>query len=148
VSGLQTGADDYLPKPFDPQELVARVQAILRRSHMAARPASNVVRVGDVVLDYAARSVRRGEAAVELTAAEFDLLRVLLLAAGRVVSREDLFRKVLGREFSVFDRGIDNHVSSLRKKLGAQPDGSERIKAVRGVGYVYSCPETREAGGA
>jgi two-component system response regulator CpxR len=80
---------------------------------------------------------------VILTAAEFDLLRLFLQSAGRVISREELFQKVLDREFSVFDRSIDNHVSSLRKKLGPQPDGADRIRAVRNAGYVYPCAETQ-----
>jgi DNA-binding response OmpR family regulator len=145
VTGLQTGADDYLPKPFDPQELVARVRAILRRTAPAAlrtEPVGDVLMVADVVLDSRARSVRRGGSYVELTAAEFDLLRAFLMSAGRVISREELFREVLDREFSVFDRSIDNHVSSLRKKLGPQPDGRDRIRAVRNAGYVYRAPES------
>ncbi|HEY1242160.1 MAG TPA: response regulator transcription factor [Bryobacteraceae bacterium] len=145
IVGLQSGADDYLPKPFDPQELVARVHAILRRAAPGAfqSPASSeVIAVADVVLDIRARTVRRGGVYVELTAAEFDLLRVFLKSAGRVISREELFREVLDREFSVFDRSIDNHVSSLRKKLGTRPDSRERIRAVRNAGYVYPLPES------
>ena len=138
INGLRTGADDYLAKPFDPEELVARVQAILRRSGLGG----NVLTVADVVLDIRARTVRRGGSCVELTSAEFDLLHLLLRSAGRVISRERLFRDVLDREFSMFTRGIDNHVSSLRKKLGPQPDGRDRIRAVRNVGYVYRAPET------
>lgn len=145
VIGLQAGADDYLPKPFDPQELVARVRAILRRtapSALRTEPAGDVLTVADVVLDSRARTVRRSGAYVELTSAEFNLLRTFLISAGRVISREELFRDVLDREFSVFDRSIDNHVSSLRKKLGPQPDGRERIRAVRNAGYVYPAPES------
>lgn len=145
VVGLQTGADDYLPKPFDPQELVARVQAILRRTAPTALrldEAGEVLTMADIVLDSRARTVRRGGSIVDLTAAEFDLLRTFLRSAGRVISREELFREVLDREFSVFDRSIDNHVSSLRKKLGPQPDGRDRIRAVRNAGYVYPVPES------
>jgi len=148
VTGLQTGADDYLPKPFDPQELVARVRAILRRvapGALRSEPAGDVITVGDVVLDSRARTVRRGGVYVELTAAEFNLLKKFLLSAGRVISREELFRQVLDREFSVFDRSIDNHVSSLRKKLGPQPDGRERIRAIRNAGYVYPAPEASQS---
>jgi two-component system response regulator CpxR len=146
VVGLQTGADDYLPKPFDPQELVARVRAILRRTAPAAlrsQETGDVVTLADVTLDSRARTVRRGGSIVDLTAAEFDLLRTFLRSAGRVISREELFREVLDREFSVFDRSIDNHVSSLRKKLGPQPEGRERIRAVRNAGYVYPVPESQ-----
>jgi two-component system response regulator CpxR len=144
VTGLQAGADDYLPKPFDPQELVARVQAILRRTAPGAlrtEPAGDVLTIGDVVLDSRARTVRRGGSYVELTAAEFNLLRTFLLSAGLLLNREELFRKVLDREFSIFDRSIDNHVSSLRKKLGPRPDGRDRIRAVRNAGYVYTVLE-------
>ena len=144
VVGLQGGADDYLPKPFDPQEFVARVKAILRRTAPTAlQPdeTTEVLAVADVVLDSRARSVRRSGSIVELTAAEFDLLRTFLRSTGRVIGREELFRDVLGREFSIFDRSIDNHVSSLRKKLGPQPDGRDRIRAVRNAGYIYPGPE-------
>lgn len=145
VVGLQSGADDYLPKPFDPQELIARVRAILRRTAPdALRPADagDIYTVADVVLDTRARTVRRNGSIVEVTAAEFDLLRAFLRSAGRVIGREELFRDVLDREFSVFDRSIDNHVSSLRKKLGPRPGGGERIRAVRNAGYVYAAPES------
>jgi two-component system response regulator CpxR len=145
VVGLQAGADDYLPKPFDPQELIARVRAILRRTSPGALRSGetgDVLAVADVVLDIRARTVRRSASIVDLTAAEFDLLRTFLRSAGRVVGREELFREVLDREFSVFDRSIDNHVSSLRKKLGPQPGGGERIRAVRNAGYVYGAPES------
>lgn len=144
IVGLQTGADDYLPKPFDPQELVARVQAILRRTTpgvLQSSEAADVLSSADVSLDARARSVRCGGSYVDLTAAEFELLRTFLRSAGRVISREELFREVLGREFSVFDRSIDNHVSSLRRKLGPRPDGRERIRAVRNAGYIFPRPE-------
>jgi two-component system response regulator CpxR len=144
IVGLQSGADDYLPKPFDPQELVARIQAILRRTSPGLTGAPDVLRVGDVILDDRACIVRRQDAIVQLTALEFNLLRLFLQSAGRVISREELFRKVLGREFSVFDRSIDNHVSSLRRKLGPRPDGLDRIRAIRNVGYIYTGPETAD----
>jgi two-component system response regulator CpxR len=89
-------------------------------------------------MDVGARSVRRGGQPVDLTSQEFDILRALLAGAGRVVSRETLFKDVLQRDYTVFDRSVDNHVSNLRKKLGSQIDGSERIKAVRNTGYVYA----------
>lgn len=146
VTGLQTGADDYLPKPFDPQELVARVRAILRRiapGALRAEQAGDVITVADVVLDVRAHTVRRGGDYVDLTTAEFNLLKKFLVSAGHVVSREELFRQVLDREFSALDRSIDNHVSSLRKKLGPQPDGRERIRAIRNAGYIYPSPEAQ-----
>ncbi len=139
IVGLETGADDYLPKPFHPRELLARLRAILRRTHAnASASAENILHAGDITLDPRTRTVRLGGELVDLTSAEFDLLRVLLIAAGQVVTREELFRAVLGREFSVFDRSIDNHVSSLRKKLGSRVNGIERIKSVRGTGYIYA----------
>jgi two-component system response regulator CpxR len=148
ILGLEMGADDYLPKPFNPRELCARIEAILRRSRPDAltiepRAADHIV-VDDVTIDKGARLVRRGGDAVNLTTVEFDLLDSFLRSAGRVVSREELVRTVLGREFSPFDRGIDNHVSALRKKLGPTPAGLERIKSVRGIGYQYALgPESR-----
>lgn len=141
IVGLEIGADDYLPKPFNPRELVARVHAILRRSASRAEsapPDSDLIAVGDVELEPRARMVRRGGEIVDLTTAEFDLLRVLLQQAGQVVPREHLFQEVLGREFAVFDRSIDNHVSSLRRKLGSRINGVDRIKSVRNVGYQYA----------
>jgi DNA-binding response OmpR family regulator len=141
IVGLEIGADDYLPKPFNPRELVARVNAVLRRMPSKAETAAqgnDSVVVGDVELDSRARMVRRSGEIIELTTAEFDLLRVLLQQAGRVVPREQLFQDVLGREFAVFDRSIDNHVSSLRRKLGPRVNGVDRIKSVRNVGYQYA----------
>jgi two-component system response regulator CpxR len=146
VLGLEMGADDYLPKPFDPSELAARIRAILRRCQ--PRPdgpiAPATLAVADVELDPGARIARRNGRPVDLTTVEFDLLAALVRAAGRTVSREDLVRDVLGREFSPFDRSIDTHVCNLRKKIGALEDGTERIKGVRGAGYLYVAPHHRE----
>jgi two-component system response regulator CpxR len=145
IRGLEMGADDYLPKPFDPAELLARIRAILRRSS-PQRPAAAAIAVGDVELDGGNRTVRRAGAPVELTTVEFDLLSVLLRGAGSAVSRQDLVCNVLGREFSPFDRSIDTHVCNLRRKLGPLPDGGDRIKGVRGTGYLYSSPAKPRAG--
>ena len=139
VLGLEMGADDYLPKPFNPQELAARIRAILRRAKPETTPAKPIV-VGDIEIDGGARLVRRSGEIVNLTAVEFDLLEALLQAAGQVVGREKLTRDVLGREFSPYDRSIDTHVCNLRKKIGLLADGTERIKGVRGIGYLYSQP--------
>src|SRR5579863_1150697 len=139
VRGLEMGADDYLPKPFEPAELVARIRAILRRS-APQRAAAAAMTLGDIELDGGARTVRRSGAAVDLTTVEFDLLAALMRVAGSTVSREELVRSVLGREFSPFDRSIDTHVCNLRRKLGPFKDGGERIKGVRGAGYLYPSP--------
>jgi two-component system response regulator CpxR len=139
IRGLEMGADDYLPKPFDPAELVARIRAILRRS-APQRPVSAAIAIGDIELDGGSRTVSRANTAVDLTTVEFDLLAALMRVAGSTVSREDLVRNVLGRDFSPFDRSIDTHVCNLRRKLGPHPDGGERIKGVRGAGYLYASP--------
>lgn len=139
VLGLEMGADDYLPKPFNPQELAARIRAILRRAKPDA-PSGAPIAVGDVEIDSRARVARRAGEIVNLTTVEFDLLDALLRAAGQVVGREKLTRDVLGRDFSPFDRSIDTHVCNLRKKIGQLPDGTERIKGVRGIGYLYAAP--------
>ena len=144
VLGLEMGADDYLPKPFNPQELAARIRAILRRVKPDTPPGAPIT-VGEVELDARARIVRRAGELVNLTSVEFDLLEALLRAAGQVVGRDQLTRDVLGREFSPFDRSIDTHVCNLRKKIGALPDGTERIKGVRGIGYLYATPNSGTA---
>jgi DNA-binding response OmpR family regulator len=136
IVGLEIGADDYLAKPFNARELLARMHAVLRRSQ--AGSGQGVLAVGDVVIDIRARTVRRGGDPVELTSLEFDLLKVLVAAAGEVVSREALFDQVLRREYNVFDRSIDNHVSSLRKKLGARVGDADRIRSIRNAGYAYA----------
>jgi two-component system response regulator CpxR len=135
ILGLEIGADDYLPKPFNPRELIARIRAILRRTSRASAT-GNLVIVGDVELDPAAREVRMGGTQIDLTSVEFALLETLLRDAGRVVTREQLTETVLGRKLGPFDRVIDVHISNLRKKL-SRVHGEERIKAVRGSGYVF-----------
>jgi two-component system response regulator CpxR len=144
VLGLEMGADDYLPKPFEPSELAARIRAILRRSKPGAgsspAPGATLIVVADVELDAGTRTVRRNGDLMDLTTVEFDLLATLMRAAGNTVSREQLVRDVLGRDFSPFDRSIDTHVCNLRKKVGLLKDGTERIKGVRGTGYLYASP--------
>jgi two-component system response regulator CpxR len=145
IVGLEIGADDYLPKPFNPRELVARIRAVLRRSGEAKSAGSvvpDVVRVGDIELDPATRVVRRAGKPVDLTSVEFGLLEALLREAGRVITRERLAAVVLSRKFSPFDRSIDMHVSKVRKKLGDVEGDSEHIKTVRGVGYIFALPRT------
>ncbi len=143
IVGLEMGADDYLPKPFNPRELVARLRAIQRRT--AAPPAEagvspEFLEVGDLSLDPGARSVWCGGRPVEVTSVEFSLLEVLVRTAGRVISREDLALQALGRRLNYQDRSIDVHVSSIRKKLGPAENGGDRIKSVRGIGYIYAAP--------
>ena len=146
IVGLEIGADDYLPKPFNPRELLARIRAILRRplAEPGAMQAGEIT-VGDVRLDPASRSAFRGQESLELTAVEFDLLETLLRSAGSIVRREQLAKTVLGRELNAFDRSIDMHVSKLRRKLGNLPGGQERIKTIRSVGYLYAQPTSHKA---
>ena len=153
IVGLEIGADDYLPKPFNPRELVARIGAILRRTQnhqnhavkapvaLASPTAGVQMNVGDVELDPAARSVLCKGKDIELTAVEFDLLEALLRAAGQVVSREAIGKAALGREPMPYDRSLDTHMSNLRRKLGPAGDGGERIKTLRSLGYLYVVPK-------
>jgi DNA-binding response OmpR family regulator len=144
IRGLETGADDYVPKPFNPRELAARIHAVLRRVSMRAaeiaRSVPGQVVLGDVTLDAGARLVCCGGRKVDCTSVEFDLLEAFLKTPGRVILREELSREVLGREFGPMDRSIDVHVSNLRKKLGPLLDGGERIKPIRSAGYLYVSP--------
>lgn len=140
IVGLEIGADDYLPKPFNPRELVARLRAILRRAstddgdHIPAEK----IHVDDLELSATSRSVKRNGEELPVTSVEFDLLSALLTEAGRVVKKEDLSENVLERRLSPYDRSLDMHISNLRKKLGPRPDGTDRIKTVRSVGYIYT----------
>ena len=135
IVGLELGADDYLPKPFNPRELVARLQAILRRVRPVSAPGS--LQVGDLALRPTDRSVTVAGQPVELTGAEFGVLEVLLRTTGQLVTKETLSEQGLGRPLTRFDRSIDMHISNLRKKLGPGRNGEPRIKAVRGQGYLY-----------
>jgi len=153
IVGLEIGADDYLPKPFNPRELVARIRAVLRRTSAdpkgvgSPRP-PDIVRIGDIELDPATRTVKHAGQPVDLTSVEFNLLEVLLHEAGRVVTREELVSAVLSRKFSPFDRSIDMHVSKVRKKLGDLNGDAEHIKTVRGVGYIFARPREKVKSGS
>lgn len=136
VQGLESGADDYVAKPFAPIEVLARIRSVLRRKpHDAAAPESLIV--DDLVLIASARVVRLGVQTITCTPAEFELLYALVKTPGAAVGKEDLTRLALGRSSYAGDRGVDNLVHSLRRKLGPRADGSERFKAVRNQGYVY-----------
>lgn len=145
VFGLEGGADDYIPKPFTPIELLARIRTVLRRGQ-PSRFGSPFLAVDDLILDTGSRTIECGGKPIECTAAEFDVLHLLVSSAGRVVSRDQLTRAALGRSPYAGDRGVDNLVSSLRKKLGPYKDGQERLRSARNTGYLYlqiKLPELR-----
>ena len=140
IVGLEIGADDYLPKPFNPRELVARLRAIMRRIHAdnGGSSAGEKVLVGDLELSASSRSAKFNGEELNLTSVEFDLLMELAKQAGKVVRKEDLSENVLDRKLSPYDRSLDMHISNLRKKLGNHADDRERIKTIRSVGYIYT----------
>jgi two-component system, OmpR family, response regulator CpxR len=137
IHGLSGGADDYLPKPFEPGELLERMRSILRRVQPRNHRLSHL-QVDDVELDEKSRLVSCGGRELDLTGAEFALLHILLSRAGKVLPREELVGQVLERGLSVNDRGIDNLASKLRKKMGPSTAGKDRIRSIRGIGYVYA----------
>lgn len=141
IVGLELGADDYLSKPFNPRELSARIRAILRRSSFSGTPPRQELQVGDLSLSPGARAVRIGGEIVELTGVEFELLELMLEKAGQAVSREELSVHALGRKSSAYDRSLDTHMSNLRRKLGRDPEGRERLLTIRSVGYQYLLPK-------
>jgi two-component system response regulator CpxR len=141
IVGLEIGADDYLPKPFNPRELVARLRAILRRASGIPESSdenSEPLSIDDLEVNPSARSAKLSGEDLPLTSVEFDLLTALLRSAGKIVRKEDLSEAVLERKLSPFDRSLDMHISNLRKKLGHRSDGTERIKTIRSVGYIYT----------
>lgn len=137
IAGLEAGADDYLPKPFSARELVARIRAVLkRRISQPLQP--QVISIGDIEIRPLTRQVLQEGAEVTLTGAEFDILLLLVKSAGKVVSRDEIAEICLGHPVAPFDRSVDNHVSNLRRKLGMLCRGAERIRSLRGTGYIYT----------
>lgn len=144
IVGLELGADDYLPKPFNPRELVARIRAILRRAETADTiEETAVLTAGSLVIDPGSRTVTLNRRAIELTTAEFDLLRALTKNAGRVLSREQLLEKVHGQGWAAYERSVDVHISRIRQKLEDDPKNPTLLKTVRGVGYLLSRTDER-----
>ncbi len=140
IVGLEIGADDYLPKPFNPRELAARLRAILRRTEPISDDADFGERldIDGIQVSAASRIATCDGVELNLTSVEFELLSELLREAGKIIRKEDLSERVLERKLSPFDRSLDMHISNLRKKLGTRADGSERIKTIRSVGYIYT----------
>lgn len=138
IIGLEMGADDYLPKPFEPRELLARIRAVLRRRGEALPATSATLRFGALEIDRDARSVRVAGTPVELTSYQFDLLLALAERAGRVLTRDQIMEAVRGRELEAFDRSIDVHMGRIRAAIETDPKNPKRILTVRGVGYVFA----------
>lgn len=140
IVGLEMGADDYIPKPCDPRELVARIRAVLRRIRDPLNDEKRIpetLHVGDLTLNTSTLDLFRNDQCVGLTATEFSILYQLLINAGRPVGKDELTLKCLGRRLTPYDRSIDVHISNLRKKLGRTADDQDRIKSIRGGGYQY-----------
>lgn len=135
IDGLNAGADDYVPKPFDPDELHARIHAVLRRTRRSRESLENITAIGDLRLDAGTRQVHLSGTSIELTSIEFDVLELLARSVGRIVSRDEITMLIFGRESTPYDRFLDVHISHLRKKLEC---GKTLIRAVRGVGYIFT----------
>lgn len=135
ILGLELGADDYVPKPCNPRELLARIRAVMRRAHGPVE--HGIINVDDLELNQGNRTLQKSGEAVELTSTEFSILLTLLQHRGEVVSKRDLYVSALGREPVPHDRSVDMHVSNLRRKLGPDPAGENRIETIRGIGYQY-----------
>jgi DNA-binding response OmpR family regulator len=138
IVGLELGADDYLPKPFEPRELLARVRAVLRRRTEGAQPVAKLLRFGALEIDRDSRKVTVASQPCDLTSYQFDLLITLAERAGRVLTRDQIMEAVRGRELEAFDRSIDVHMGRIRAVIEADPKNPKRILTVRGVGYVFA----------
>ena len=138
VVGLEIGADDYLPKPFEPRELLARIRAVLRRHPGGAAPEHKLMRFGALEIDRDARVVSVAGQPAELTSYQFDLLVTLAERAGRVLTRDQIMEAVRGRELEAFDRSIDVHMGRIRAAIEQDVKNPKRILTVRGVGYVFA----------
>lgn len=139
IVGLELGADDYLSKPFNPRELVARIRAILRRAgNRSQRGVPDEIAVGPIVLNTGTRQVHVAEKPVALTGAEFRVLELLMRSAGQVISRDSMTEQALGRKLAAYDRSIDTHISNLRRKLDLESGKNPEIKNVRGSGYTLT----------
>ena len=141
IIGLELGADDYLPKPFEPRELLARIRAVLRRRVDGGAQNTNRIRFGSLEIDRDARAVMVGGAPCELTSYQFDLLVALAQRAGRVLTRDQIMEAVRGRELDAFDRSIDVHMGRIRAAIEQDVKNPRRIVTVRGVGYVFACQQ-------
>ena len=135
ISGLELGADDYVPKPCNPRELLARIRAVMRRGHTPGE--QSLIVVDDLELNQGSRTLTKSGNPVDLTSTEFSILAALLQNRGEVVSKRDLYVSALGREPVQHDRSVDMHVSNLRRKLGPDPRGDNRVETIRGIGYQY-----------
>jgi len=142
IVGLDLGADDYLPKPFNPKELLARIRSVLRRYESRPASVSGRIEVSGIALDPATRTVTANGNPVDLTTFEFDVLELLMRSSGKVLSRDTLMENFYNRKATPYDRSIDMHISHLRRKL---QNGDDLIKTVRGVGYQF-CPTGTSSG--
>ena len=146
IVGLELGADDYLPKPFEPRELLARLKALLRRARPAA-PDSEVLRFGRLEIDLGERIARVGGEPCDLTSHQFDLLVVLARSPGRVLSRDQIMDALKGHPLEAFDRSIDVHISRIRAVIEDDPKSPRRVLTVRGAGYVFAKKQDADAAG-
>ena len=143
IVGLEIGADDYLPKPCNPRELIARLRAVLRRSQPEpVTKNADVIRIDELEINHSQHHVLKNNEPLELTVTEYNILNTLVLHLGNVVEKNQLAEEAMSRSLTLFDRSLDMHLSNLRKKLGVHDDGQTRIKTIRGVGYMYVAAHT------